>query len=224
MVLVFFNIQNTFAQNNSLFNLGQELIAITKSENPDKIVDLMAPDLDIDTKAAILESFLSVKDNLYSINSNKEMELFNVVKQGNFVYFIVKSGKRFFIIKGKANEQNQITDHFALLQGKTADMLKLGQRVYKMRCYSCHGENGKGSIGPNLTDKYWKYVNSEGDLYNAIAKGKKGTMMMAYKDYLSPEELKAVTLYIKSLQGKKIKSGKKPEGEEKEIPFKIINN
>ncbi len=224
MVLVFFNIQNTFAQKESLYDLGQELVTIAKSNNPDKIVDLMDPNLDIDTKAAILESFLLVKDNLFNVNNTDDIKLFNVVKQGNFIYFIVKSGKRFFIIKGKTDEQNQITDHFALLQGKTADMLKLGQRVYKMRCYSCHGENGKGSIAPNLTDKYWKYVNNEEDLYNAIAKGKKGTMMMAYKDYLSPEELKAVTLYIKSLQGKKIKSGKKPEGEEKEIPFKIINN
>jgi len=224
MSLNFMSISNIFSQEYSLFDLGEQLVVIAKSDNPDKIVDFMAQDLDIDTKATILESFLLVKDNLFDINKDKDISLFNVVKQGDFTYFIVSSGKRFFIIKGKTNENNQIISHFALLRGKTADLLQMGQKIYKMRCYSCHGADGKGSIGPNLTDKFWKYVNSEQDLIDAIANGKEGTMMMAYKDYLSPEELKAVTLYVKALQGKKLKSPKKPEGEQKEIPFKILNN
>lgn len=35
------------------------------------------------------------------------------------------------------------------------DNVAAGEEVFKTNCVSCHGEGGKGGIGPNLTDKYW---------------------------------------------------------------------
>lgn len=35
------------------------------------------------------------------------------------------------------------------------DNVEAGKEVFKTNCVSCHGEGGKGGIGPNLTDNYW---------------------------------------------------------------------
>ncbi|AZZ59112.1 c-type cytochrome [Riemerella anatipestifer] len=37
----------------------------------------------------------------------------------------------------------------------SADNIAEGEEIFKTNCVSCHGEGGKGGIGPNLTDKYW---------------------------------------------------------------------
>ncbi|TXF76158.1 cbb3-type cytochrome c oxidase N-terminal domain-containing protein [Chryseobacterium sp.] len=35
------------------------------------------------------------------------------------------------------------------------DEVEAGKIVFQTNCISCHGEGGKGGIGPNLTDKFW---------------------------------------------------------------------
>lgn len=35
------------------------------------------------------------------------------------------------------------------------DNVEAGKQVFQTNCVSCHGEGGKGGIGPNLTDNYW---------------------------------------------------------------------
>ena len=37
--------------------------------------------------------------------------------------------------------------------------LKVGQTVYKTNCVTCHGRDGEGKVGPNLTDDFYKNVN-----------------------------------------------------------------
>lgn len=36
-----------------------------------------------------------------------------------------------------------------------ADDIAEGEEVFKTNCVSCHGDGGKGGIGPNLTDDHW---------------------------------------------------------------------
>ncbi len=211
----------TTAQTNNLYQLGEELIIIAESDNADAIVNFIDPYLDLDTKAQIMESFLSVRDNIFNNVDPKKIKLFNVVKDGDKTLFIISNGNRFIIIKSKTNADNKITGHFAVVKNDLAKILKTGEKIYRLRCYSCHRKEGQGGSAPNLTDAYWKYVNSDEDLYNIIANGKKGTMMISYKDYLTSDELKAITLYIKALQNKKQEKPKKPEGEEKNISFKL---
>lgn len=36
--------------------------------------------------------------------------------------------------------------------------IKQGNELYiKMNCAGCHAYNGKGNMGPDLTDTYWRY-------------------------------------------------------------------
>lgn len=41
----------------------------------------------------------------------------------------------------------------------SADNIAAGEEVFKTNCVSCHGDGGKGGIGPNLTDNAW--INQE---------------------------------------------------------------
>ncbi len=36
-----------------------------------------------------------------------------------------------------------------------ADNIAEGEQIFKTNCVSCHGDGGKGGIGPNLTDNFW---------------------------------------------------------------------
>jgi mono/diheme cytochrome c family protein len=46
-------------------------------------------------------------------------------------------------------------------QGVTPDMVAKGKKVFSGAglCLACHGPDGKGTIGPNLTDKEWLHVD-----------------------------------------------------------------
>lgn len=211
------------AQSNNLYNLGEKLVQIAESGNPDKIVDYIDDQLDLNQKAQIMESYLAVKDQIFASMDQSKLHLFNVLKENGNAYFIVFDGNKFKIIKSKLNDNNKLIDHFAIVNNKTADLLKLGKRIYKTKCYSCHGKFAQGGIASNLTDNYWKYVNSDQNLLELVQNGKKGTMMIAFKDYLKPDEINAVLTYIKALQNKKQKKPKKPEGEMKNIKFSLFN-
>ncbi|AQX11994.1 c-type cytochrome [Elizabethkingia meningoseptica] len=42
-----------------------------------------------------------------------------------------------------------------------------GEALFKTTCLTCHGDGGKGGIGPNLTDDYW--INQkEGDVFHNV--------------------------------------------------------
>lgn len=77
-----------------------------------------------------------------------------------------------------------------------------GKSLYETNCFICHGNNGDGN-GPgagafnpkpaNFTDpKFWKNIN-DGKIADTIRKGH--GMMPAFN--LSPEQIKAITEYLK---------------------------
>ncbi|WP_353851903.1 c-type cytochrome [Riemerella anatipestifer] len=37
----------------------------------------------------------------------------------------------------------------------SADNIAEGEEIFKTNCVSCHGDGGRGGIGPNLTDNHW---------------------------------------------------------------------
>ncbi len=220
--LILFSVSSINAQNKNLYDFGKEIFDLLKSDKTENILNY-SKETDIDKNAAILESFLDVKDKLENIAPLDQLSFFNAVKGvHNKLYILLKKDKNFYIIKTTMGSDNSIAGPFQLMRGNLEKQLAMGEKIYKSKCFACHSIEGRGSVGPNLTDMHWKYVNSEEDLYNVIANGKKGTMMLAYKNYLSPEELQAVFTYVKTLIGKRSNFGKKSEGEKKEIQFKIF--
>ena len=57
-------------------------------------------------------------------------------------------------------------------------MVEHGAQMFATRCASCHTEDGRGLIGPNLTDRYQLHGTTRMDIYTTIRGGVPGTAML----------------------------------------------
>jgi mono/diheme cytochrome c family protein len=86
-----------------------------------------------------------------------------------------------------------------------------GKLIFENNCIVCHGPNGRGEIGPNLTDSYWLNGNSNADIMKAIVNGSENGMPN-HKYKLTPVDIGKLVAYINSIQGSNSKNAKAPEG------------
>lgn len=92
--------------------------------------------------------------------------------------------------------------------------LETGKKVFQTKCLACHGAHGEGLVGPNMTDNYWLHgKGTEKDIYQTVVDGVPEKGMISWKPLLSDEEIRAVVVYMKSLQGTKPENPKAPQGE-----------
>ena len=76
------------------------------------------------------------------------------------------------------------------------------------KCMACHGANGEGTVGPNLTDAYWIHGGSPEDIKRIIQKGVLEKGMLAWETVMTPDEISDITAYVLSLQGTTPANGK----------------
>ncbi len=92
--------------------------------------------------------------------------------------------------------------------------LTVGRVVYKTNCVSCHGANGEGNVGPNLTDDNWKNVKQIEDIARVIEQGAANGAMPAWRNRLSHiNQIVLTAAYVATLRGSKPAGGKTPEGD-----------
>jgi cytochrome c oxidase cbb3-type subunit 3 len=92
------------------------------------------------------------------------------------------------------------------------EWMAVGKVVYQTNCVSCHGADGGGLVGPNLTDDYWKNVRNVEGIASVIANGAANGAMPAWKNRLShPNQIVLTAAYVASLREKPV-DGKAPEG------------
>jgi len=96
--------------------------------------------------------------------------------------------------------------------------LERGKAVFVKNCVSCHLDDGRGQIGPNLTDNFQIHGSKRMDIYQTIHDGVPDKGMLTWNGVLSPDELVAVAAYVTTLRGKEI-AGKAAEGQPVE-PFR----
>lgn len=93
-------------------------------------------------------------------------------------------------------------------------LVAMGQSVFASRCTSCHGPDGGGLVGPNLTDDHAIHGYSRAAIVKVVHDGGRPNKgMQAWKDQLSREEIYAVALYAYGLRGTTAANPKAPEGE-----------
>ncbi|MBK7211825.1 MAG: c-type cytochrome [Bacteroidales bacterium] len=117
----------------------------------------------------------------------------------------------------KSAPQNNV-DVATMLPLADAASLDAGKETFKKICSTCHGMNGQGLVGPDMTDEYWIHGDSLNnkvtiqDLYKVVITGVLEKGMISYKDQLSPVQIQQVLSYIISLQGTKPAGAKAPQG------------
>jgi len=92
------------------------------------------------------------------------------------------------------------------------EWLAVGKVTYQANCATCHGADGGGLVGPNLTDDYWKHVRSVEGIATVLENGAGNGAMPAWKTRFShPNQIVLTAAYVASLR-KKTVAGKGPEG------------
>jgi cytochrome c oxidase cbb3-type subunit 3 len=100
----------------------------------------------------------------------------------------------------------------ATLQKDAAAMAK-GKDIFAARCVACHGPQGQGLIGPNLTDDFWMHGGTLTEIHRVIAEGVPEKGMIPWKAQLSPSEISAVAAYVGTLRGTSPPNPKAPQGD-----------
>jgi cytochrome c oxidase cbb3-type subunit 3 len=120
-------------------------------------------------------------------------------------------------LKSQANfvDENTVT---LLKEGEYEE----GKTIFKATCAVCHGNNGQGLVGPNMTDDYWIHGGSIKDIFTTIKYGVLDKGMKSWKDDYSPNQIAQLASYIKSLRGTNPPDQKAPQGDlYKEVPAPV---
>ena len=118
-----------------------------------------------------------------------------------FIGLIASMFYLFGFLMNKTFELSSITtlsnDEWDKLASNSTFLYK-GKYEYQLRCYKCHGVEGKGHWkGGPLVGHNWKYGDSYQDIYENTYYGV-GTMK-GYGKKLTIEDIQAITVYVKSL-------------------------
>lgn len=88
-----------------------------------------------------------------------------------------------------------------------------GKAVYDAKCLACHGPQGQGLVGPNLTDEFWIHGGKIVDVQRTIREGVLDKGMLAWKGVLTDPEIDDVTAFVRSIRGTSPPNPKAPQGE-----------
>lgn len=91
--------------------------------------------------------------------------------------------------------------------------LKNGEIIFQSNCAACHGKEGEGSVGPNLTDDYWLHGVGIKNVFKTVKYGVPAKGMIPWQAQLSPTQIQEVSSYIIKLKGTNPPNPKAPQGE-----------
>lgn len=106
----------------------------------------------------------------------------------------------------------ELTDASLAAMASDPAALSAGRTVFTTYCVPCHGADGGGTIGPNLTDDYWIHGGRPFELHRTVETGVLDKGMPAWGQVLKPEQVTAVTAYVISLHGTSPANPKPPQG------------
>lgn len=104
-----------------------------------------------------------------------------------------------------------ITDDSLALEATIPAKVAEGRKIFEQYCVVCHGDQGQGLVGPNLTDDYWLHGPKPMDHYKVVTEGVPAKGMAAWGNQLGPARVEAAVVYVLSIHGKNL-PGKAPEG------------
>ncbi|WP_103907715.1 cbb3-type cytochrome c oxidase N-terminal domain-containing protein [Sphingobacterium lactis] len=97
---------------------------------------------------------------------------------------------------------------------ETGTLAVNGKAIFAANCAACHGQAGEGTIGPNLTDRYWLHGGEIKDIFHTIKYGVPDKGMVPWEQTLTPAQIAEVSNYILTLRDTNPANPKPAEGEE----------
>lgn len=92
--------------------------------------------------------------------------------------------------------------------------LGMASSLFRGKCASCHGPEAEGgSVGPNMTDDFYKNVKTVTDFARVITDGAAAGAMPSWKTQLSTNEIVLLSSLLVSKRGQNLPSPRPAEGE-----------
>jgi mono/diheme cytochrome c family protein len=91
--------------------------------------------------------------------------------------------------------------------------LAAGKSIFITNCATCHGQNGQGGIGPNVTDEYFLHGRGINNSIRVINNGVAAKGMISWRGILKEKQILEVASYIETLRGTNPPNAKAPQGE-----------
>ena len=98
------------------------------------------------------------------------------------------------------------------LLAKNPEVVAQGKESFMQTCAACHGPQGQGTIGPNLTDNAWLYGGKPMDLHKVVSEGVVAKGMPAWGRTLGAERVRSIVAYVLTNKNTHV-AGKPPQGE-----------
>ncbi|MEJ8756666.1 c-type cytochrome [Pontibacter sp. H259] len=108
------------------------------------------------------------------------------------------------------DDPNAVTDYKVLTE---AAALESGKSIFNTNCAACHGQEGQGTVGPNLTDEYWLHGGDVNAIFKTVKYGVPAKGMVPWQGKLTKDQILEVSSYILSLKGTNPANAKEPQGE-----------
>ena len=112
----------------------------------------------------------------------------------------------------RAKQADQVTEENVVRLTDDAS-LAAGKGTFTTLCATCHGQNGEGGVGPNMTDTYFLHGCDIKDVFRTIKYGVTDKGMISWQSQLRPSEMQAVASYVLTLVGNTVDNPKDPQGE-----------
>jgi cytochrome c oxidase cbb3-type subunit 3 len=109
------------------------------------------------------------------------------------------------------NQKDNVDENTVVMLN--ADGISSGAVLYKNNCIACHGAQGQGGVGPNLTDEYWIHEGGIKDIFKTLKYGWQEKGMKSWKDDFSPVQMAQLSSFVISLKGTKPPTPKEPQGD-----------
>jgi cytochrome c oxidase cbb3-type subunit 3 len=111
----------------------------------------------------------------------------------------------------KRAEAGPVTNESLTVLAGDAHVVADGKRIFASTCAPCHGQQGQGVVGPNLTDKFWLHGGAPVDIHRSITAGYPDKGMQPWAGVLGPARVRSVAAFVVSLKGQNV-AGKPPQG------------
>jgi cytochrome c oxidase cbb3-type subunit III len=117
-----------------------------------------------------------------------------------------------------AADARDVNEEAIARNARDPKVVEKGKQIFAAKCVACHAEDGRGLIGPNLTDRFQLHGTTRMDMFKTVRGGVQGTAMLAWGEQMPATDVVAVTTFVTTLRGLDIQ-GKEPQGQPVE-PFK----
>ena len=113
----------------------------------------------------------------------------------------------------EAADAANVSEDLLARNAQDSTLVEHGAGIFATRCASCHSADGRGLIGPNLTDLFQLHGSTRMDMFTTIKNGVSGTAMPAWGEQMAPSDVVAVATFATTLRGKNVAGGKAAQGE-----------